>query len=116
MQLGALMTRLEDSVDAAMALEAIGDLVLFAQVREAGSLHAETPGQYVANASRRFAATASSEDWLGLMSAMERSGEPAKAAVDRMVRWALAADAAEHAPGLKEGCSCGGNGGCDVPR
>ena len=53
MQLGALLTRLSDENDAAEALDALGDVVLLAQIQEMGAQHDETPGEYVANASRR---------------------------------------------------------------
>ncbi len=77
MNLGELMNRLEDEADAGAALEALQDLVLLAQVQAAGAEHDESPGEYVANASRRFAALASDEDWLGIMNAMERTNDPA---------------------------------------
>lgn len=95
MQLGTLIDRLSLEEDAAVALEALGDIVLFSDVRTVGEHYGESPGAYVANAARRFAALASDEDWLGLMSAMERSQVPAQAALERMLRWALAADALE---------------------
>lgn len=95
MQLGTLIDRLSLEEDAAVALEALGDIVLFLDVRTVGEHYGESPGAYVANAARRFAALASDEDWLGLMSAMERSQVPAQAALERMLRWALAADALE---------------------
>jgi hypothetical protein len=83
-----------------------------------GARHDEPPGEYVANASRRFAAAAGDEDWLALMTAMERAPDPGRAALERMLRWALARDEAEqaaHAAGAKPhgGCTCGGGtGGC----
>jgi hypothetical protein len=115
MILGALMTRLEREADAAFALEALADLPLFAAVAAMGERHDEEPGEYVANASRRFAATAGDEDWLGLMTAMERAGDPGRAALEHMLRWALMRDEAEAAPPRAQGgCSCGGggSGGC----
>ena len=55
MQLGTLMDRLEFEDDAAAALEALGDIVLFAEVQAMGERYDECPGEYVANAARRFA-------------------------------------------------------------
>jgi hypothetical protein len=116
MNLGQLMNRLEHEADAGAALEALQDLVLLAEVQAAGVEHGESPGEYVANASRRFAALASDEDWLGVMNAMERTQDPARAAIDRMLRWALKRDAAPPSEGSgkngSEGCGCGGGGGC----
>jgi hypothetical protein len=118
MHLGELMSRLESEADAAEALAALGDLPLFAQVEIMGARHDESPGAYVANAARRFAARAGDEDWLALMTAMERAHDPARAALVRMLGWALRSDEAEIAapeaatPGPKAGgCSCGGGGG-----
>jgi hypothetical protein len=81
-----------------------------------GARHDEPPGEYVANASRRFAAAAGDEDWLALMTAMERAQDPGRAALERMLRWALARDEAEQAAQSvaakpHAGCSCGGGGG-----
>ncbi len=110
MQLGALLTRLSDETDAATALDALGDVVLLAQVQALGDEHDETPGEYVANASRRYAALASDEDWLALMTAIERAEDPGRAVIGKMLRWAIARDTAP----IPEtgGCACG-SGGCD---
>ena len=110
MHLGDLMMRLGDEGDAASALEALGDIVLLTEVQTAGAEYDEARGEYVANASRRFAALASSEDWLALMTAMERAADPGRAALDRILRWALARDGESAAP-QGGGCSCGGGGG-----
>jgi hypothetical protein len=111
MQLGTLMDHLAFEDDAASALEALGDIVMFANVQAMGERFEETPGEYVANASRRFAALGSDEDWLGLMAAMERSSDPARAALERMLRWALKIDSADPPPVSHGGCSCG-SGAC----
>ncbi len=113
MQLGELISRLEDESDAAAALEALGDIVLLAEVEAERVAHDETPGEYAANASRRFAAMAGSEDWLALMNAMERADDPGRAALAGMLRWALKRDR-EAAPAHagEGGCGCGGGGGC----
>ncbi len=110
MQLGTLMERLAQEDDAAAALDALGDIVLFTEVQAMGECYEESPGAYVANAARRFAAMASDEDWLSLMTAMERSQRPAHAALERMLRWSLRCDAAEQSSQPTDQCSCGG--GC----
>lgn len=119
MNLGTLLDALEDEGYAAGALDAIGDVVLLAQVHAVRDLHDETPGEYVANASRRFATRATDEDWLALMNTMERADTPGRAAIAHMVRWGVAADAADQAAvdnppaeaadgGCAKGsCSCG---------
>lgn len=112
MQLGTLMTRLENNAHADAALEAMGDLVLFARVEAMGGEHDETPSEYLANASRRYANKASDEDWLALMTAIERADDPGRAVLTKILTWALDKDAA--APEASHtGCSCGGGeGGC----
>jgi hypothetical protein len=109
MQLGTLMDHLEFEDDAATALEALGDIVLFSEVQAMGERYDECPGQYVANAARRFAARAGDEDWLSLMAVMERSQDPAQAALERMLRWALKVDAQELLSPSDAGCTCGGH-------
>ncbi len=113
MLLSSILTKLQNEADAGAALEALGDVVLFSQVETAARKHDETPGEYASGAAQRFAAAASDEDWLALMTAIERSDDPAQTTLERMVRWSLAADAntgdnaraSHHA-----GCSCGGGG------
>lgn len=118
MNLGALMSHLESETGAEAALEALGDVVLFARIRSVGEAFEEAPGTYVANASGRFARLASDEDWLSLMGAMEREADPGRTALTRMLRWALERDEKEIAglaPATADagGCSCGGGaGGC----
>jgi hypothetical protein len=112
MHLGEVMRSLESDSGAAAALEAVGDIVLLAEVQAMGAMHGEAPGEYIANASRRFAMLASDEEWLALMTAMERDPDSARAAVERMLRWARADDARAAAGADSRACSCGGSGGC----
>lgn len=111
MLLGTLMDRLELEGDATTALEALGDIVLFAEVQAMGDRYDESPGAYVANAARRFAQLGSDEDWLNLMTVMERSPNPAHAALEKILRWSLKHDAAEASHQHTGQCSCGSGGG-----
>ena len=86
MLLGTLLTNLRDEGNAAAALTALDDLVLLAQVQERAVRYDETPGEYAAGAVSRFAAAASDEEWLALMTAIEKSDDPARTTLDRMVR------------------------------
>jgi hypothetical protein len=106
MQLGALLARLETTGGAQAALEALGDIVLYAKVAAAGERFGEAPGEYVSAAARRFAAEAEDDAWLDLVGAIERSADPPRTALERMVRWALAVDADGKIPG----CGCAGAG------
>ena len=111
MQLGSLLSSLDDETNAGAALDTIGDLVLNAEVLEVGARYDEAPGQYVSAAVRRYASRASDEDWLGLMTAVEKGDNPARAVLQRVLRWALAQDATEGMATPHSGCSCGGQPG-----
>jgi hypothetical protein len=108
MLLGTILKRLGNQADAAEALHAMGDIALLAEVQAMGELHDESAADYACGATRRFAAMASSEDWLALMTAIERSDDPARATLDRMLRWSLKQDAA--GLGHASGCGCGKGG------
>lgn len=111
MHLGTLIVqRLASENDAAAALEALGDILLFTEVQQMGAHYDESPGEYVANAARRFAALGADEDWMDLMTAMERGPNPAHAALEKMLRWSLKHDALEVTPQRQCSCSCGTNG------
>lgn len=107
MHLGTLIARLESEDSAAMALEALGDIVLFTAVSEVGARYEETPGAYVAGAVTRFSDGAGDEDWVGLIGAIERAEDPGQAALVRMLQWALARDAVGGDGALQAACSCG---------
>jgi hypothetical protein len=94
MTLGAILTMLREKGGADEALAALGDLVLYARVRDQAAIYDETPGEYAAGAVSRFAASASDEDWLALMTAMEKSRDPAATMLEHNVRWSLAQEAA----------------------
>ena len=103
MLLGDIILELTDEHCAAGALIALGDLPLLAKIEAARTAHDETAGAYAANAVSRFADAAGDEDWLGLMSAIERTDDPAGACLRRMIEWSLQQDSANggHA------CACG---------
>lgn len=111
MLLGTLMNGLRDEGVAMATLMELGDIVLAARVEEARDTHGESLGEYVTGAVQRFALLAGDEDWLGLMTALERSDDPAGACLARMLSWSLARDARVDSGGTHGGCSCGG-GGC----
>ena len=92
MHLGNLIARLENDDAAADALEALGDVVLFARVCVIAQQFDESPGAYVGGAARRFAAVASSEDWLDLVGALSRTSDPARAALAKILAWSIARD------------------------
>ncbi len=92
MELGQWLHHLAQENNGAQAIEALGDLVLYARIEAMGRLHDETPGDYVAAAAGRFAALAADEDWLALMTGLEKSDAPTRTALKIMLEWALAQD------------------------
>lgn len=108
MMLSSLLERFTDETDAGMALEALGDIILFAEINAMAQQFDEAPNEYVAAGASRFAALASDEDWLGLMSAIERTDDPARTVLVKMLRWALARDAAELSGSEVVACGCKG--------
>jgi hypothetical protein len=110
MLLGTLITQLENDADAGAVLMATGDLVLQAEVAERAALHDVTPGEYAAFAVSRFSGSASDEDWMSVVSALERGDDPAHAVLVKMLRWAIAKDRQDDTD-THAGCSCG-SGGC----
>jgi hypothetical protein len=110
MQLGEIIRNFSEEATANEALLALGDLSLLARVGKSAEHYEETIGEYAAGAVRRFANLASSEDWLALMNAIERTDEPGRRCLTHMLHWSLKRDEAESAPPHPT-CSCGG-GGC----
>lgn len=111
MLLGTMLSALRDEDVAVATLMELRDIVLAAQVEVARDVHGESVGEYVIGAVQRFALLAGDEDWLGLMTALERSDDPAGACLAHILSWSLARDATGDASGAHGGCSCGG-GGC----
>ena len=108
MQLGQIIRSFGDETSAAEALIACGDIQLLASVDAMTRKFNESTGEYASGAVRRFANLASSEDWLGLMSAIERTDDPARTVLVKMLRWALARDAAELSGSEVAACGCKG--------
>ncbi|MFV0296728.1 MAG: hypothetical protein ACK5JT_11495 [Hyphomicrobiaceae bacterium] len=107
MHLGTLIRRLENEDDAGTALDAIGDLVLFSEVTAMGEHYGESPAAYTATAVARFASGAGDEDWVTLMGAMDRSGDPQCTFLTHALRWSLSHDARDLAhPGEDQPCQC----------
>ncbi len=110
MLLGQVLQQLGDEVFAAEALVAMGNLPLMVAIETTGREFGESPGEYAAGASRRFAAAASNEDWLGLMTALERADDAGSACLKHMVEWALRCDSRESDHGCASGhCTCKGS-------
>ena len=110
MLLGSLLKQLEDDRFARETLFALGDVTLAERARRAGEPFGEGAAEYASAACARFSSGASDEDWLALMTALEKGTDPAATCLRAMMEWALKADAAAAAP-QEAGCGCGGTGG-----
>lgn len=109
MVLGQVLERLGDEAFAAETLVALEDLNLMVRVEAAGGHFGEDIGQYAAGASRRFAQLASDEDWLALMTALERAGDAGTACLKHMLEWSLRHDAESTDEGCGGKCTCKGS-------
>lgn len=110
MLLGQVLERLHDEAFAAETLVALEDLALMVQVEAAGRQFGEDVGAYAAGASRRFADHASDEDWLALMTALERTDDAGAACLRHMLAWSLRHDAEQADDDCGGGrCTCAGS-------
>ena len=110
MLLGQVLERLGDEVFAAETLVGLSDLPLMVEVQTAGRQFGESLGEYAVGASRRFAAFASDEDWLALMTALERADDAGAACLRHMLEWSLRHEASDQDDGCGSShCTCKGN-------
>ena len=71
MHLGTLLSRIQDEQNIPELLASAGDILLLERVAGTAEAYGETPVEYIQGAVQRYAAQASSDDWLQLMTAME---------------------------------------------
>jgi len=110
MLLGQVFERLGDEGFAAETLVALKDLPLMVEVETAGRLFGESLGEYAAGASRRFAAFAADEDWLALMTALERGDDAGTACLKHMLEWSQRHETAASDDGCASShCTCKGS-------
>jgi hypothetical protein len=95
MLLGELLSRFDDEATAEEAALAIGDLVLLSALHADAAAQGLGIGELMMMAMRRYSAAAGDEEWLSLMAALARSDDPARVALERMLRWSLTRDAAD---------------------
>lgn len=110
MLLGQVLEQLGDAAFAAETLVSLQDLALMVEVEAAGRQFGEDIGEYAAGASRRFAHHASDEDWLALMTALERADDAGTACLRHMLAWSLRHDAEPANDGCgSSSCTCKGS-------
>ena len=100
MLLGQMIERLTDDVFAAEALLSLGDLPLLVDIETACREQETNAAAYASTAARRFADHASDEDWMALMTALERADDPGAACLRQMLVWSLQKDSVS--------CTCAG--------
>ena len=106
MVLGEVLERLSDEAFAAETLVALENLNLMVQVEAVGQQFGENVGEYAAGASCRFAQLASDDDWLALMTALERADDAGTACLKHMLAWSLHHDAERPDEGCGGQCTC----------
>jgi len=108
--LGEVIERLGDEDFAAGTMVALEDLPLMVAVEATGRRFGESLGEYASGASRRFAAFASDEDWLALMTALERADDAGAACLKHMLEWSLRQEVTQSDGGCGSGhCTCKGS-------
>jgi hypothetical protein len=90
MLLGDLLARFNDETVAAETILATGDLAAVAQLRALAEAEGQSLGAYAAAAVRRYASSASDEEWISLMGAMGRTDDPGSVCMKRAFAFALA--------------------------
>lgn len=103
MLLGQVLERLGDEAVAAETLVGMGDLPLMVEVQTVGGTFGESVPAYAVGATHRFAAFATDDDWLALMTALERADNPGAACLRHMLAWSLKRDRANE----EQACGCG---------
>ncbi len=92
MLLGQLMERLSDDAFCAETMLALDDLPLLVDVESTSRRFGESMPDYAVGAARRFAVYAGDEDWLALMTALDRAPDPGAACLRHMLLWSLHQD------------------------
>jgi hypothetical protein len=105
MLLGQVLNRLGEEAFAAETLIALHDLPLMVEVEATCKRFGEDCGAYAAGATRRFTTLASDDDWLALMTALERAPDPGAACLHHMLNWSLKRDRDDR----RHDCGCGAN-------
>jgi hypothetical protein len=104
MLLGDILSRLEDDAVAAETLLSLGDLPLMARLERAAAEQGRSLGEFAGAAVRQYAANASDEEWITLMGALGRAGDPGIVCIKRAFDFVLRRDAESE---KQNGCHCG---------
>jgi hypothetical protein len=96
MTLGELLQQFDDESVVARLLPELGDAEWQACAVAAATARGATLADYASAAIDRFSAGASAEDWVSLMSSLNRVADPGADCLRRMIDWALTSDTGKH--------------------
>jgi hypothetical protein len=82
--LGDLLAKLADETAAIETILSVGDLALLATMRQQAASNGLDLAAFVTQTVQRYAATASDEEWVTLMGALNRSADPAASCLKRV--------------------------------
>ncbi len=89
MILSDVLRQFDDPSVVAAAVMQFGDLSLLALAETKAATHGETLGEYAAASVRLFSNGANDDDWVALMAAMGRAGDPGAVCLRFMLDWAI---------------------------
>lgn len=92
MNLGEIMQMFDDEQIVERLLPELGDESWRARAASLAQARGEELVSYAGAAIDRFAAGAGDEDWLSLIGAINRAGDPGALCLRRMIDWAMARD------------------------
>ncbi len=92
MSLGQILAQFGDESLVARLLPDLGDAPWQRRAKEAADMQGEALGEYAGAAVARFASGAGDEDWLSLLSALNRAADPGAVCLRRIIDWAMDRD------------------------
>jgi hypothetical protein len=92
MTLGELLQQFDDETIVARLAPELGDAEWQSRAAATATARGATLGGYASAAVERFTAAASAEDWVTLMSSLNRAADPGANCLRRMIDWSLARD------------------------
>lgn len=92
MSLGEILRQFDDENFVARLLPDLGDAQWRERASSAAAEQGEALGEYASASVERFASGAQDEDWLTLLSALNRAADPGAVCLRRMIDWAIERD------------------------
>jgi hypothetical protein len=89
MLLSDVIAGLDDDGTAAKTALRLGDIVLLRKLQDCAAREGLSLGGYAAAAVKRFADTANDEEWVSLLGALARTGDPGAVYLKRALAFAI---------------------------